>query len=56
MTAEEAQERLQAGWNVEASTLELIEGDFDSAQRKRFIRATEKDRSHSLMKAHRDHC
>jgi len=54
MTAEEAEERLQAGWNVEASTLELIEGDYDSAQRKRFLRAAQKDRLHSLMKAHRD--
>jgi len=56
MDIEEADERLAAGWHVEPPLLELIEGDYDSAQRKRFIRATEKDRLHSLMKAHRDHC
>ena len=56
MNLEEANERLRSGWHVEPPLLELIEGDYDSAQRKRFIRATEKDRLHSLMKAHRDHC
>ena len=38
MTHEEAEERLRSGWHVESPLLELIEGDYDSAQRKRFIR------------------
>ena len=54
MTYEEAEERLRSGWNVEPPLLELIEGDYDSAQRKRFVRAAEKDRLHSLMNAHRN--
>ena len=53
---DEAQERLRSGWHVEPPLLELIEGDYDSAQRKRFLRAAQKDLLHSLMKAHRDHC
>ena len=40
MTHEEAEERLRSGWHVEPPLLELIEGDYDSAQRKRFLRAT----------------
>ena len=35
MTHEEAEERLRSGWFVEPPLLELIEGDYDSAQRKR---------------------
>ena len=54
MNFEEANERLRSGWHVESPLLELIEGDYDSAQRKRFLRAAQKDRLHSLMKAHRD--
>ena len=54
MTADEAEERLQAGWNVEASTLELIESDYDSPQRKRWMYQLRRDRLHSLMKAQRE--
>ena len=49
MTHEEAEERLRSGWFVEPPLLELIEGDYDSAQRKRFLRAAQKDRLHTLM-------
>ena len=38
MTHEEAEERLRSGWHVEPPLLELIEGDYDSAQRKRLLR------------------
>jgi hypothetical protein len=46
---------LRWGWFVEPPLLELIEGDYDSAQRKRFLRAEQQDRLHSLMQAHSDH-
>ena len=36
---DEAQERLRSGWHVEPPLLELIEGDYGSAQRKRFVRS-----------------
>ena len=49
MTHEEAEERLRSGWHVEPPLLELIEGDYDSAQRKRFLRAAQKDCLHSLQ-------
>ena len=39
MGIEEAHRRLAAGWHVEPPLLELIEGDYDSAQRKRFVRS-----------------
>lgn len=39
MNFEEANERLRSGWHVEPPLLELIEGDYDSAQRKRFVRS-----------------
>ena len=39
MSIEEADERLAARWHVEPPLLELIEGDYDSAQRKRFVRS-----------------
>ena len=56
MNLKEANERLRSGWHVEPPLLELIEGDYDSAQRKRFLRAAQQDLLHPLMKAHRDHC
>ena len=57
MTHEEAEERLRSGWHVEPPLLELIEGDYDSAQRKRFLRAAQNDCLHPLMAAHaEDHC
>ena len=43
MGIEEAHRRLAAGWHVEPPLLELIEGDYDSAQRKRFIRAAQNE-------------
>jgi hypothetical protein len=42
MDREEACTRLRAGWEVEPHLLELIEGDCDSPQRKRFIRGQQK--------------
>ena len=42
MDREEACTRLRAGWDVEPHLLELIEGDCDSPQRKRFIRGQQK--------------
>ena len=30
---------MKSGWHVEPPLLELIEGDYDSAQRKRFVRS-----------------
>ncbi len=42
MDREEACTRLRAGWEVEPHLLELIEGDYDSPQRKRFIRGQQK--------------
>ena len=39
MSIEEADERLAARWQIEPPLLELIEGDYDSAQRKRFVRS-----------------
>lgn len=53
MTHEEAEERLRSGWFVEPPLLELIEGDYDSAQRKRFLRYAQQDCLHSLMKLKR---
>lgn len=51
MTHEEAEEKLRSVWFVEPPLLELIEGDYDSAQRKRYLRAAQKDRLHSPMQA-----
>lgn len=42
MDREEAYTRLRAGWEVDPHLLELIEGDYDSPQRKRFIRGHQK--------------
>ena len=42
MDREEACTRLRAGWEVEPHLLELIEGDYDSPQRQRFIRGQQK--------------
>ena len=44
-------ERLWPRWGlfVEPPLLELIEGDYDSAQRKRFVRSQQKDRLNSLL-------
>ena len=42
MDREEACTRLRAGWEVDPHLLELIEGDCDSPQRKRFIRGQQK--------------
>jgi len=39
MSEQEIQERIAAGWHVEPPTLELIERDYDSPQRKRFVRS-----------------
>ena len=39
MSIEEADKRLAARWHIEPPLLELIEGDYDSAQRKRFVRS-----------------
>ena len=51
MNFEEANERLRSGWHVEPPLQELIEGDYDSPQRKRFLRAAHKERLHSLLHA-----
>jgi len=42
MDREEACTRLRAGWEVDPHLLELIEGDYDSPQRQRFIRGQQK--------------
>ena len=39
MNFEEANERLRSGWHVDPPLLELIERDYDSPQRKRFVRS-----------------
>ena len=54
MNFEEANERLRSGWHVEPPLLELIEGDYDSAQRKRSLRAAQNERPYSMLHAHRD--
>ena len=51
MTHEEAEERLRSGWFVEPPLLELIEGDYDSAQRKRFVRSQQQLKSLVQAKA-----
>ena len=48
MNHEEAEERLRSGWHVEPPLLDLIERDYDSPQRKRFVRS-EKARLCSLL-------
>ena len=45
MSEQEIQERIAAGWHVEPPTLELIERDYDSPQRKRFVRSNQQLRS-----------
>ena len=55
MTADEAEERLLAGWSVNDCDLEAAEfDDYGSPQRKRWLYQVRKDQLHSLMKAHRD--
>ena len=54
MGIEEAHRRLAAGWQVEPPLLELIEGDYDSAQRKRFIRAAQNEGLYSMQHAQSD--
>ena len=54
MNFKEANERLRSGWHVEPPLLELIEGDYDSAQRKRFIRAAQNERLYSMLHAQSD--
>jgi hypothetical protein len=38
LTLDEALERIEAGWHVKPGFLELLERDYDSAQRKRYLR------------------
>jgi len=47
LTLDEALERIEAGWHVKPGFLELLERDYDSAQRKRYLR-TEHERITSL--------
>ena len=54
MGIEEAHMRLAAGWHVEPPLLELIEGDYDSAQCKRFIRAAQNEGLYSMLHAQSD--
>ena len=54
MGIEEAHRRLAAGWHVEPPLLKLIEGDYDSAQRKRFIRASQNEGLYSMLHAQSD--
>jgi hypothetical protein len=49
LTLDEALERIEAGWHVKPGFLELLERDYDSAQRKRYLR-TEHERIVSLLR------
>jgi hypothetical protein len=49
LTLDEALERIEAGWHVKPGFLELLERDYDSAQRKRYLR-TEHERIASLLR------
>ena len=46
---EEAEERLGAGWYVPQGYIELLEADYDSAQRKRYLRC-QHERLRSLLR------
>jgi hypothetical protein len=49
MSFDEVHERFCAGWHVPSSYTELLELDYDSAQRKRYLRSESK-RHQSLTK------
>jgi len=50
LTLDEALERIEAGWHVKPGFLELLERDYDSAQRKRYLRLERRETISALTK------